>query len=60
MGAKSLNTVSWILSIVGLEVPYSPFEHAATRPKLNAMQFYYGVVSNFIIGAPPEFKDLLT
>jgi hypothetical protein len=46
--------------MVGLAIPYSFFECAATRPKLNAMQFCYGVGSNFITGAPPEFEDLLT
>jgi hypothetical protein len=46
--------------MVGLGIPYSPFECAATRPKLNAMQFHYGVGSNFITGPPPEFEDLLT
>ncbi len=46
--------------MVGLGIPYSPFKRAATRPKLNAMQFRYGVGSNFITGAPPEFEDLLT
>ncbi len=48
---------------VGLErstIPYSPFERAVTRPKLNAMRYHYGVGSNFITGAPPEFEDLLT
>jgi hypothetical protein len=40
--------------------PYSPFKHAVTRPKLNAMQYCYDVGSNFITGAPPEFEDLLT
>ncbi len=59
--AKSLNAkVSQILSMVGSTIPYSPFERAATRPKLNAMQYPYGVGSNFITGAPPEFEDLLT
>jgi hypothetical protein len=59
--AKSLNAkVSQILSIVGSTIPYSPFERAVTRPKLNAMQYCYGVGSNFITGAPPEFEDLLT
>ncbi len=58
--AKSLNAkVSRILSMVGSTIPYSPFERAVTRPKLNAMQYCYGVGSNFIIGAPPEFEDLL-
>ncbi len=41
-------------------IPYSPFEHAVTQPKLNAMQYCYGVGSNFITGAPPEFEDLVT
>jgi hypothetical protein len=27
---------------------------------MNAMQYRYGVGSNFITGAPPEFEDLLT
>jgi hypothetical protein len=59
--AKSLNAkVCWILSMVGSRIPYSPFEHAATQPKLNAMRFRYKVGSNFITGAPPEFEDLLT
>ena len=46
--------------MVGSTIPYSPFERAVTRPKLNAMQYHYGVGSNFITGAPPEFEDLLT
>jgi hypothetical protein len=46
--------------MVGLGIPYSPFKRAATRQKLNAMQFHYGVGSNFITGAPPKFEDLLT
>jgi hypothetical protein len=41
-------------------IPYSPFQRAVTHPKLNAMQYCYGVGSNFITGAPPEFEDLLT
>ena len=45
--------------MVGSTIPYSPFEHAVTRPKLNAMQYRYGVGSNFITGAPLEFEDLL-
>jgi hypothetical protein len=59
--AKSLNAkVSQILSMVGSIIPYSPFERAVTRPKLNAMQYCYGVGSNFITGPPPEFEDLHT
>ncbi len=59
--AKSLNAkVSQILSMVGSTIPYSPFERAVIRPKLNAMQYCYGIGSNFITGAPPEFEDLLT
>jgi hypothetical protein len=58
---KSLNAkVSQILSMVGSTIPYSPFERAVTRPKLNAMRYCYGVGSNFITGAPPEFEDLVT
>ena len=45
--------------MVGSTIPYSPFECAVTRPKLNAMQYCYGVGSNFITGVPPEFEDLL-
>jgi hypothetical protein len=45
--------------MVGSTIPYSPFERAVTRPKLNAMQYHYGVGSNFITGAPAEFEDLL-
>ncbi len=44
--------------MVGSTIPYSPFERAVTRPKLNAMRYRYGVGSNFITGAPPEFEDL--
>jgi hypothetical protein len=59
--AKSLNAkVSQILSMVRSTIPYSPFECAVTCPKLNAMRYCYVVGSNFIIGAPPEFEDLLT
>ncbi len=58
--AKSLNAkVSWILSMVGSTIPYHLFERAVTRPKLNALQYCYGVGSNFITGGPPEFEDLL-
>jgi hypothetical protein len=46
--------------MVGPTFPYSPFDRAVTCPKLNAMQYHYGVGSNFITGAPPEFEDLLT
>ena len=46
--------------MVGSTIPFSPFERAATRPKLNAVRFCYGNGSNFIMGAPPEFEDLLT
>ncbi len=46
--------------MVGSMIPYTPFEHSVTCPKLNAMQYCYGVGSNFITGAPPEFEDLVT
>ncbi len=59
--AKSLNAkVSQMFSMVGSTIPYSPFDCAVTRTKLNAMRYCYGVGSNFITGAPPEFEDLLT
>jgi hypothetical protein len=45
--------------MVGSTIPYSPFECAVTRPKLIAMGYCYGVDSNFITGAPPEFEALL-
>ncbi len=58
--AKSLNAkVSQILSMGGSTIPYSPFERAVTHPKLNAMQYCYGVGSNFITGGPPESENLL-
>ncbi len=54
--AKSLNAkVSQILSMVGSTIPYSPFEHAVTRPKLNAMQYRYGVGSNYITGVQEKY-----
>ena len=46
--------------MVGSRIQYIPFERAVTHPKLNAMQYCYGVGSNFITGATPEFEDLLT
>jgi hypothetical protein len=45
--------------MVGSTIPYSPFERAVIHPKLNAMQYCYGVGSYFITCAPPEFEDLL-
>ncbi len=46
--------------MVGSTIPYSPFERAVTHQKLNAMRYRYGVGSNFITGALPEFENLLT
>jgi hypothetical protein len=46
--------------MVGSTIPYSSFEPEVTRSKSNAMRYCYGVGSNFITGAPPEFKDVLT
>ena len=57
--AKSLNAKLSRLSMVGSAIPYSPFERAATRPKLNAMRYRYRVGSNFLTGAPGEFEDLM-
>ncbi len=45
--------------MVGSTIPYSLFERAVTRSKLNAMRYCYGVGSNFVTGALPEFEDLL-
>jgi hypothetical protein len=45
--------------MMGSTIPCSPFERAVTRPKLNSMQYCYGVGSSFITGVPPEFEDLL-
>jgi hypothetical protein len=59
--AKSLDAkISQILSMVGSTIPYNPFDRAVTHPKLNAMQYCYGVGSNFITDEPSEFEDLLT
>ena len=46
--------------MVGSTILYSPFERSATRPKLNAMRYRYGVGSKFLTGAPGEFEDLMT
>jgi hypothetical protein len=59
--AKSLNPkVSRFFSMVGSTIPYSPFEPAVTHPTLNAMQYCYGVGSNFNITVPPQFEEMLT
>jgi hypothetical protein len=56
--AKKLNAkICRIMSMVGSSVPFSPFERASIRPKLEAMRFRYGIASVFITGAPPEFED---
>ncbi len=46
--------------MVGSTIPHRPFERVVTHPKLKAMQYCYGVGSNFITAGPPEFEDLLT
>jgi hypothetical protein len=46
--------------MVGSTIPYSPFEREVTHLKLNAMQYRYGLGSNFITGVPLEFEDFLT
>jgi len=46
--------------MVGSTILYSPFERSATRPKLNAMRYRYGVGSNFLTGVPGKFEDLMT
>ncbi len=45
--------------MVGSAIPYSPFERAATWPKLNAMRYHYKVGSKFLTGAPGKFEDLI-
>ena len=56
--AQSLNAkVSRMFSMIGSTIPYSPFEHSATRPTLNAMRYCYGGGSNFLPGAPDKFED---
>jgi hypothetical protein len=45
--------------MVGSTIPYIPFEHAVTCPKLKAVRHGYGVGSNFITDAPSKFEDLL-
>ncbi|KAG1711916.1 hypothetical protein DVH05_009157 [Phytophthora capsici] len=48
-----------LLSLVGGNVPFSPFERASTRPKLAAMRYRYGVAQFWATIAPPEHDDLL-
>lgn len=47
-----------LLSLVGGYVPFSPFERAATRPKLAAMRYCYGIAQYWVTIAPPEHDDL--
>ncbi|KAG1703379.1 hypothetical protein DVH05_007327 [Phytophthora capsici] len=47
------------LALVGGSVPFSPFERAATRPKLGAMRYRYGPALHWVTVAPPEHDDLL-
>ncbi|KAG7377908.1 hypothetical protein PHYPSEUDO_010867 [Phytophthora pseudosyringae] len=48
-----------LLSLVGGSVPFSPSERAATRPKLGAMRYRYGIALHWVTIAPPEHDDLL-
>lgn len=48
-----------LLSLVGGSVPFSPFERAATRPKLGAMRYRYGCGQHWVTMAPPEQDDLI-
>ncbi|ETL25245.1 hypothetical protein L916_20880 [Phytophthora nicotianae] len=58
--AKRLNAgLLRILSIVGGTVPFSPFERAATRPKLSAMRIRFGLPQFWVTVAPPE-QDVMT
>lgn len=40
-------------------MPFSPFERAATRPKLAAMRYRCGIAQYWVTIAPPEHDDLL-
>ncbi|ETM48838.1 hypothetical protein L914_06688 [Phytophthora nicotianae] len=56
--AKRLNAgLLRLLSVVGGTVPFSPFERAATRPKLAAMRFRFGLPQFWVTVAPPEQDD---
>ncbi|KAG7387911.1 hypothetical protein PHYPSEUDO_013562 [Phytophthora pseudosyringae] len=48
-----------LLSLVGGTVPFSPFERAASRPKLSAMRYRYGADQHWVTITPPEHDDLL-
>ncbi|ETL90298.1 hypothetical protein L917_10960, partial [Phytophthora nicotianae] len=48
-----------LLALVGGSVPFSPFERAATRPKLGAMRYRYGIALHWVTLAAPEHDDLL-
>ncbi|KAI9987435.1 hypothetical protein PInf_023474 [Phytophthora infestans] len=48
-----------LLSLVARTVLFSPYEGSATRPKLGAMRYKYGVGQHWVTIAPPEHDDLL-
>jgi hypothetical protein len=47
--------VCHILSLVGSTIPFSPFERAASRPKMLGLGYRFGAPNFFMTGAPPEF-----
>ncbi|OWZ23122.1 LOW QUALITY PROTEIN: hypothetical protein PHMEG_0002044 [Phytophthora megakarya] len=57
--AKRLNGyLLRILSLMGTSVPFSPFERAATRPKLAAVRARFGIAQHWVTVAPPEHHNL--
>jgi hypothetical protein len=57
--AKRLNAgLLRVLSVVGGTVPFSPFERAATRPKLAVTRLRFGLPHFWVTVAPPEQDDL--
>ena len=57
--SKQLNAkICQIVSILGSPVPFSPFERAASRPKMVALHYRYGPLAYFVTAAPAEFEDL--
>ncbi len=55
--AKSLNAkVSQILLMVGSTIPYSPFERAVTRPKLNAINIVMVLAQISLLVHPLSLK----
>jgi len=57
--SKQLNAkICQIVSILGSPVPFSPFERAASRPKMVGLHYRYGSLAYFVTASPAEFDDL--